>query len=87
MRIGAMLNRRWGIGAKHALFSSQGNWYHQLRDFPGALCDPDGYILFATERDFRECPYLQIKKDVNLDGCISRIPGYVRADPNLRYRG
>ncbi len=46
---GKDLNEWWGTGAKHALYSEQGKWYHQLTDFPGVLFDGNGYILFETE--------------------------------------
>ncbi len=43
------LNKKWKVGAKHALYIHDGHWYHCLTKFPGALFDKNGYILFATE--------------------------------------
>lgn len=77
---GKALNDLWRIGAKHALYSHNGTWYHQLTRFPGALCDSEGYILFLTKAAFDECPYLRIQKDVGCRGGIQQIPGYVRRD-------
>lgn len=78
LNIGELLNRRWKIGAQHSLFHKDGTWYHQLTRFPGALCDPFGYVLFHTEADFRNCGQLRIDQDVNLNGHLSQIQGYVR---------
>ena len=85
-RIGALLSRRWNIGARHALFHKDGTWYHQLTNFPGALCDPFGYVLCDTEAEFRNCAKLRIDQDVNLIGHISQIPGYVRVPESEAYR-
>lgn len=77
---GKYLNELWGIGAKHALYSHDGGWYHQLTRFPGALCDSEGYILFSTKSEFQKCPNLRIKQDVGCTNGIRSIPGYVRRD-------
>lgn len=86
LRIGALLNSRWKIGARHALYHVDGTWYHQLTRFPGALCDPYGYVLFKTEDEFRHCPKLQIHQDVHIQGHISEIPGYVRVQESQYFR-
>ncbi len=86
-RIGELLNDRWQIGARHALYHRDGTWYHQLTQFPGALCDPFGYVLFRTETEFRNCPQLSIDQDVNVNGHISQINGYVRVPEQKIYRG
>lgn len=77
---GKFLKDLWGIPAKHVLYSYDGSWYHQLVTFPGALCDSEGYVLFPTERDFHNSPFLRIKQDVGCPGGIRVIPGYVRCD-------
>jgi hypothetical protein len=78
---GKNLNRAWKIGAEHSLYSRDGTWYHQLTSFPGALIDANGYILFATEQDYRYCALLRIKQDVWVPAGIAQIPGYVRVQP------
>ena len=77
---GKFLNELWCIGAKHALYSHDGSWYHQLTRFPGALCDSEGYILFPTKNSFQECSFLRINQDVGCTGGIRQIPDYVRCD-------
>ena len=81
---GRELNQRWHLRARHVLYHKDGTWYHQLTAFPGALCDPNGYVLFRTEQDFRNCPQLRIDQDVNVRGHVSDIPGYVRVGEDLR---
>jgi hypothetical protein len=79
---GRTLNRKWGVGARHALYHHAGEWYRQLHAFPGALFDSNGYILFETEHDFLTCPYLDIAKDVHVPEGLASIPGYVRVVPD-----
>lgn len=80
---GAYFNDLWRVGAAHALFNHDGHWYHQLRRFPGAWFDRNGYILFRTEEEFRGSPYLSIGKQVSIrKPGISAIPGYVRVTGN-----
>jgi 5-methylcytosine-specific restriction protein A len=75
---GKSLNELWGVGAKHALYREDGMWYHQLKDFPGALFDANGYIVFVTREDYVTSPYLQIQQDLHVPNGISSIPNYVR---------
>ena len=76
---GADLNRRWNVGAAHALYIHDGHWYHQLRRFPGALFDRNGYILVPTKEDYLACTHLSIGKQISVaPPGISAIPGYVR---------
>ena len=76
---GARLNGAWGVGAAHALYIHDGDWYHHLKRFPGALFDRNGYILFETEADYRNCPHISLGKDVSVPKPgISAIPGYIR---------
>jgi 5-methylcytosine-specific restriction protein A len=75
---GKHLNDLWQVGAKHALYREDGKWYHQLVEFPGALFDANGYVVFESEASYLKSPYLQIQKDVNLPDGISSMPNYVR---------
>jgi hypothetical protein len=69
----------WKIPAEHVLYREDGTFYMPLERFPGALCDANGYILFKTERDYKECPQLRIGVRVDVPKGIAQIPGYVRA--------
>lgn len=75
---GRQLNEKWGVRAKHALYHKDGVWFNNLERFPGALFDPDGYILFKTEEEYLKCPYLKIGKETNVPKGIYSIPGYVK---------
>ena len=75
---GESLNREWNVGAKHSLYHRDGKFYMPLERFPGAYFDPNGYVLFKTEREYLSSPYLSIGERVNVRGGISRIPGYKR---------
>ncbi len=75
---GKYLNSLWGVNAKHALFRRTGDWYHKLTEFPGALFDANGYVIFIDEEDFYDSPYLQIKQNVHIPDLLENIPGYVR---------
>jgi 5-methylcytosine-specific restriction protein A len=75
---GKYLNELWAVGVKHALYREDGKWYHQLLEFPGALFDANGYVVFETERDYLASPHLQIQQDVHLSEGISAMPNYIR---------
>ena len=74
---GKQLNEVWGVGAVHSLYDKHGAWYHRLNMFPGALFDPDGYVLFENESDYMDCPQLQVKEHTHCPRGISIIPNYV----------
>lgn len=75
---GKLLNERWGVGARQALYRKTGDWYHQLTTFPGALFDDCGYVLFPTEQEYRDCPQLQAQQDLHVPDGIASLPRYIR---------
>jgi hypothetical protein len=83
------LNEAWGVGAVQVRYSDDGHWYATLSRFPAALFDANGYILFATEEEYRTSPHINVGKQISVPKPgISAIPGYVRvadsdASPNL----
>ena len=79
--IGRILNQRWEVNARHALFHKDGFWYHKLKRFPGAYFDSAGYVLFNTKEDYERSPHLTIGKAVNVKpGSIRYMPGYKKVD-------
>jgi hypothetical protein len=72
------LNAQWKVGARQALYHKDGHWYNNLTTFPGALFDPDGYVVFKNEEDYLKCSFLKISKETNVPKGISSIPGYKR---------
>jgi len=76
---GKRLNALWNVGARHALYHKDGCYFNRLVRFPGALFDPNGYVMFETEDEYLHSPYLQIGQQLNIPTGISRLPGYKRA--------
>jgi 5-methylcytosine-specific restriction endonuclease McrA len=74
---GRRLNQQWGVNARHALYYKDGTFYERLENFPGALFDPCGYVLFETEEAFLECSQLQIGQKVHAPAGIQSIQGYI----------
>ncbi|NTU22464.1 hypothetical protein HPY28_19260 [Brevibacillus sp. HB1.2] len=75
---GKGLNYTWGVGAEHALYRDDGKWYHHLKNFPGALFDRNGYVLFSTVEEYKSSPYLQHGHDLHVPQGISEIPDYIK---------
>lgn len=76
--IGRELNEEWGIHALRAFYSNDGTWFHRLDEFPGALFDAAGYVLFDTEDDYLNCPHLRINEHTHCTKGISLIPSYTK---------
>ena len=75
---GRAFNKKWKVGAKHALYRQDGKFYMQLMRFPGALFDENGYVLFNTEKEYLNCQSIKIGARVNVEGGISNLPNYVK---------
>lgn len=75
---GKYLNELWKVGARHALYHKDGTFYENLEDFPGALFDYNGYIIFNTKGEYNSSRYLEIGQKLNVHRGISTIPGYKR---------
>lgn len=71
---------RWGINARQARFHRDGTFYERPTRFPAALCDPNGYVVFETEQEYRNCQHLILGRKLNVHGGISSIPGYQKVD-------
>jgi hypothetical protein len=75
----ARLNETWAVGAIQARYSNDGHWYATLTRFPAALFDATGYLLFATEEQYRASPHLRLGKQISVPKPgISAVSGYVR---------
>jgi len=73
---GANLNDLWEVGASDAKFNREGKFFMPATSFPAALFDPKGYLLFRTETEYIESPYLRIGDRVHVPGGIASVPGY-----------
>src|SRR5216683_1738836 len=91
-QIGRELNKKWNVGAQHALYRKNGTWYHLIERFPGALFDEHGYIVFESKEAVENCPGVLVGKRanwLNVPEGIARLQGYVRAaemSPSQRAR-
>jgi 5-methylcytosine-specific restriction enzyme A len=84
---GDFLNRHYTLGAMQARYREDGEWYHPLTQFPGALFDGGGYLKFANPSEYLENDHLQHGPDPNhihVPGGISKVPGYVPLSPPPR---
>jgi hypothetical protein len=85
MRItGKKLNSRYQVGALQARYREDGMWYHPLNEFPGALFDARGYLLFETRREYETCG--RVRKGphpnhIHVDDGIASVSGYVKLKP------
>ena len=77
---GDVLIRKWRIPARQARFHRDGMFYELLTDFPAALCDCNGYVVFESSHDLEQFQQIRIGKKINVVGGVSSIPGYQRAD-------
>lgn len=77
---GKILARKWKVSVRHPLYHKDGTWYNNLREFPGALFDPNGYVVFRTEEEYQRCPQVSIGEETNVRPHISAIRGYVRME-------
>jgi hypothetical protein len=91
---GKRLNTVYRIGAAHALFSEDGTFYMQLEQFPGALFDKGGFVLFRTEEEFNAAlrgGHLRLTRPaeadhrmrINVRPGISSLPQYVLFSDHL----
>lgn len=83
MTTGPQLIQRWRIPVRQARFHRDGIWYQHLSQFPGAFCDPDGYVVFETADEYRSCQQLSLGQQVNVPGGVSSLPGYVKVDDRV----
>lgn len=73
---GKFLNKLLEINAKHALYRKDGKWYHNLKSFPGVLFDENGYIIFSSEKEYKNNNELQIKNDLHITDGIESLKNY-----------
>ncbi len=75
---GKYLKELWKVDVAHALYHHAGTFFENLNEFPGALFDVNGYVIFRTEQEYNESPYLEIGNKLNIHNGISSMPGYKR---------
>ena len=83
---GTALVQKHRIDFRQALFHKRGKFYSPLTQFPAALCDPNGYVVFSTEKAYRESPFLKIGSRVDVRAGISSMPQYKKWPKATRRR-
>ena len=73
---GKVLAGRWKVDVSHALYHRDGTFFENLLRFPGALFDPNGFLVFKTREEYLRSPHLRIGQKLNVPGGISGVPGY-----------
>lgn len=73
---GAILKRLLKLDVEHALYRKDGDWYHNLKKFPGVLFDENGYVIFKKEKEYINNPLLRIRQDLNVSLGIENLPNY-----------
>jgi len=78
---GEAMRNRYHIPAQQVRYHIDGTFFTPLECFPGALADPGGYVLFATEKQYMEDPRLDHRGSVKnprlgVSGSVSKHPGY-----------
>jgi hypothetical protein len=75
---GEHLNRKYRLGARHALYHKDGTFYERLSSFPGVLCDSAGFVRYDSEKQFDGDSRLNIGQKVNVRGGLFSHPRYER---------
>jgi hypothetical protein len=81
---GEFLNEEYKVGAVQSRYRRNGVWYHPLNNFPGALFDAHGYVLFSSASEYDSCEKVRKGPDPNhihVRGGIASLPSYVQLDP------
>jgi hypothetical protein len=76
---GNELNARWKIGAHQTRYRRTGDFFMMLKQFPGALCDANGFIRFETIEDLSEAHGVKVYQNtqrISVPGGISNLLGY-----------
>lgn len=73
---GDNLKKLWKIPAQQVRYHKDGTFFMPLDRFPAALCDPSGYILFNSQKEYETNRNIEIGSRINVRCGISKLPGY-----------
>jgi hypothetical protein len=80
---GSKLQREWGIPAALTRYAFDGKFFMPLHQFPGALADFHGYVVFQNKEEYESSPYINFRGTgtanprIGVKIGISKMPGYV----------
>lgn len=75
-----VLIERWRVPVIQGRYHQGGTFFVNLTEFPGALFDPNGYVVFETEDEYRNCDGVNVgdkRTNVSNPG-IRALPQYKR---------
>ncbi len=75
MSKGADLAQELGIECKQALYSSWGNFYGAITDFPCVLFDENGFVIVTSKNDLQTFG-IKVSKRTNVPHRIASLPTY-----------
>ncbi len=76
-----LLCETYSIPAVQLRYHREGRFYRELTEFPGALADQLGYVVFPTKEEYLKSYYLDHRSSsktprVCVSGGISKLPTY-----------
>ena len=74
---GRKLMREWKVDVKQARYHRDGAFFENLTVFPGAMFDPNGYVVFDTQAEYNSTKRLRIGQKLNVPGGIRNLQKYV----------
>jgi len=77
---GKKLKAAWSIPAMRVYFHQDGTFYEVPLNFPAALCDMNGYVLFSSYEDLKNTPGISIGEKVNVHGGVFALKGYAKSN-------
>lgn len=75
---GRQINKRYNLGARHALYHVDGTFYERLNTFPGILADSRGYVWFQDEDSFLNDANVDVQEKVHVPATLAHHPRYTR---------
>jgi 5-methylcytosine-specific restriction protein A len=72
------INKIIKLEVKHTLYRDNGTWYHHLKEFPSALFDNNGYVIFNSKSEYLQHSSLKHKKTLHVRKGISSFNNYIR---------
>ena len=78
---GDELVKRWKIPAITARFHQDGTFFTLLKEFPSALCDCDGYVVFTSKKELDTMPGVKVYPEtgrIATPHTLKAVYGYTR---------
>jgi hypothetical protein len=86
---GRTLKSLWKIDAKQARYHFDGKFFMMLEHFPGALCDPNGFVIFDTKQELFDTDGIKAYdgcQRIFVSDCICSLAGYTKAPAGLEVK-